>query len=104
MSGKKDVWNAVISTVLGTIGSSLAPQQKKLAELGEQSKEWTDKAKNLGKNLYDDVKHWNEPKPDIAKRNFLAGTLMGLLLGAGSAAFLNTKSGKKIKKGVSGTY
>ena len=60
---------------------------------------WTNKALKMSENLYNELSI-----SDPATKNFIAGALVGLLVGAGSTALFSPKLGKQIRKNVSDKY
>ena len=90
---KGAVVGAALGSMLGSLASLLAPEHVE--------KGWASKAKSLGSNLFDDIFKTSEngTVPDFVK-----GALVGLLLGAGSAALLTPTTGKDIRKNLSKGY
>lgn len=106
MSKKNNmILGSVLGSILGSVSAAMLPKDSDaLKTLNEQKNKWTEKAKKVSEKLYHDVSNWTEPKSDVATRNFIAGALVGLLIGAGSTAFLTPKSGKQLRKNVSDKY
>ena len=98
------VLGALVGTLMGSISALLLPQQRHLTKkFKNQAQDLLSKAKIIKENVMD-MKTWTEPKTNIAKNNFLMGTVVGLLVGAGSALLLAPKSGKLLRKNLSDTY
>lgn len=87
---------SVLGSILGTVGAALIPE-------GPKGKNWSDSARKAGEKLLSDIASFGDLGSDSTK-NFIAGALVGLLVGAGSTALFTPKTGKQLRKNVSNQY
>lgn len=92
---KGAVVGAALGSMLGSLASLLTPEH---AEKGLLSK-----AKSIGSNLFEDIFHATGEN-GVTVPDFVKGALVGLLLGAGSAALLTPSTGKDVRKNISKGY
>lgn len=91
---------AALGTMLGSLGSLLYPNNETmLHKMRRRAKGFAQK----GENFFSDVKNWSEPRNGSKPQNFLNGTLLGMLLGAGSALLFTPKTGKQFRKDLNST-
>jgi gas vesicle protein len=86
----------VLGSLLGSVGAAFIPEEHK-------DKNWQNHARKMGQKIYEDVSSWGDLGSDATK-NFVAGALLGLLVGAGSTALLTPKTGKQLRKNVTNQY
>lgn len=86
---------AALGTMLGSLGSLLYPNNETMMSKMKR------RAKGIaeqGESFFSDVKNWSEPRNGSKPQNFLSGTLLGMILGAGSALLFTPKTGKQLRK------
>jgi gas vesicle protein len=97
---------AVLGSLIGTFSVLLSPKrQKLLAMLQDQTGSWANKAKNIGRSArgtFDGV-HWGHSH-EVATTNFIKGSFMGLVVGAGAAMLLTPKTGSQVRKKITERY
>ena len=94
---------AVLGSLLGTLSAFLSTHPQQALEKGHA---WIDKAKELGKTVIKEVKHFRASDSDEehATPPFVAGALMGLLLGAGAALLIAPNTGKQLRTKLTKQY
>ncbi len=96
---------ASFGSVLGSVLGSLNALTSKSGKAIHKGQEWMDKAKDFSETLLNEVKHFQEPKnKHTAPPPFVAGALIGLLLGAGAALLLSPKTGKQLRDKLTKQY
>lgn len=95
MSKNNVLLGSVLGSILGSVSAALIPGEKQKSK----DNSWATKAMQMSENLYNELSI-----TDPATKHFIAGALVGLLIGAGSTALLSPTLGKKIRKGVSNKY
>lgn len=96
--------NGSFSNLVGSVLTAVNAALDTKDNLVEHTKSFGNKARILGEKIYEDIANFNDPKPNTKSKNFLAGAIVGLLLGAGSAAVLTPKTGKQLRKKLSEKY
>lgn len=100
---KNVVAGALIGTLLGSVSAILIPRQRKIfAQLNRPG--WSQKAKDIGGRVYDEVRHWSEHEKKVDASVFVKGALLGLLVGAGAALLLTPKTGKQLRNNLAQGY
>jgi gas vesicle protein len=95
---------ALAGTLLASTYMLLGKRPALIKKLKNHSQEWVDKAKNIKKNLYDDLYDLAESKRSRSRKTFVGGALLGLFIGASSAALLTPKSGRQLRKELNTHY
>lgn len=98
--------------MLGALAGSLAAsalaflnnRQTLMNKFRNQKQDWAGKAKNVRENLFGDIRNLTESRRSRNRNIFLRGTVLGLLIGASSAALLTPKTGKQLRKGLTEKY
>lgn len=99
------VMGALLGTMLGSAAFLFPKRQMLVNKMRAKSKEIAEKTKELGDSFYEELKHFgNSPKKSVASEDIVKGTLLGFLLGAGSALLLTPRSGKQLRKDLTETY
>lgn len=83
---------------------ALFGNQKIVKNLRNQTQDWAVKARHVKENLFDDIHSLTESRRHHNRKKFMGGALLGLLLGAGTAALLTPKSGAQLRKNLTQTY
>lgn len=91
-------------TLIASTCALMGKRQPLIKKFSNRTQEWIDKAKNIKENLYDDLYELAESKRSLRRKNFVGGALLGLLLGAGSAALLTPKNGKQLRRELTNRY
>ena len=89
-NAKNVINGAILGSLLGTIGSILVSNQKL------NGKHWAEEIKNFGERVFNN--HDSECCDHQENSTFVKGTLLGLLIGAGSALLLTPKTGTELRE------
>lgn len=101
---KNVIAGIITGGVLGSVSAILIPRRQKIIEQ-MKNPAWTEKARNIGAKVYDEVRHWADAEEDEEDTSiFVKGALLGLLLGAGSALLLTPKTGKQLRDNLFQEY
>lgn len=99
------VMGALLGTMLGSAAFLFPKRQMLISKMRIKSKELAEKTKEIGDTFYDGFKNLGKnSKKGIASEDIVKGTLLGFLLGAGSALLLTPRTGKQLRKDLSETY
>ena len=95
---------AFAGTLLASAIAALSGREDLVKKVRGQAKDLADKAMTIKDNVVEEILERTESKKMRGRKSFAKGTLLGLLLGAGSAALLTPKSGKQLRKNISDRY
>jgi gas vesicle protein len=103
MSKSKGMMLGALAGTLIASAYTLFNTRESLRNWSQQTQDWADKAKNVRDNVLD-VRYLTESRRNRGRKTFMQGAILGLLLGAGSAVLLSTKSGKQWRHQLSDRY
>lgn len=96
------LFGALAGSLAASILAFLEP--KEVRRINSQTQDWAEKARNLRENLLDDFQNLTVSRKNRQRNTFLRGALLGLFVGACSAALLTPKSGKQMRKDLGHQY
>src|SRR5947209_3483186 len=89
----------LLGALLGTVAGSMYAAYSKNNLPG-----WTEKMRDIGENVFTNVKAFTEPAPNNSANLFTSGAVLGLFLGAASGLLLAPKTGKQLRKDLTRKY
>lgn len=99
------VMGALLGTMLGSAAFLFPKREMLISKMRAKTKELADKTKDFGDTFYEEFKNFGKgQKKELVSEDIVKGTLLGFLLGAGSALLLTPKSGRQLRKDLSATY
>lgn len=102
MAKLKDLMlGALAGSMIASTFALLGSRETLLKKLKNQSQDWADKARNVKENVLEGL---TESRKSRLRKTFLFGTVLGFLMGSGSAAFLTPKTGRQLRKNVTQKY
>lgn len=106
MSQRKMIIGAAVGTLIGSLSMFILNKRPKLLkQLKDQSLDWAEAAKDVGERVYDEIRTRNPRREVFARQKFAKGTMLGVLLGLGTAALMLTpNSRKQLRKNLTQGY
>ncbi len=98
------ILGALAGTAAATAFALLGSRQSLIGNIRDHAQDWAEKARNVKENVYDDMSGLIESRRTRRRKVFTTGALLGLLIGAGSAALLTPKTGRQLRKDLSHKY
>ena len=95
---------ALAGTFLASTYALFGSRPDLVKKFRDQTQDLADKARIMKENIFDDMHSMTESKRARSRKTFLRGAILGLLLGAGSAALFSPKTGKQLRKDLTHKY
>lgn len=95
---------AAAGTLLASTLALLGARPDLVKKLSNQAHDLADRARLAKETIFDEMHSMTESKKTHHRQAFLRGAILGLLVGAGSAALLSPKSGKQLRKDLTQKY
>lgn len=97
------MFGALAGTFIASAFALLGSRQTLIKKFRSQTQGLAERARNVKEN-FEDIYGLMESKRSRNRKTFARGTVLGLLIGAGTAALLTPKSGKQLRRDLTHKY
>lgn len=95
---------AFAGTLIASAFAIISGRPDLIKKVRNQTKDLAEKAMSIKDHVFEDLLERTESRKSHGRRFFARGTVLGLLLGVGSAALLTPKTGKQLRKNLTDSY